>query len=77
MFVRRTEKKAGIARPSSKTSGSSGKLLSHLDILGNVAQFNALLNAKKHDAILASLPFFHSFVLLCDALRFFVLYIPY
>jgi acyl-[acyl-carrier-protein]-phospholipid O-acyltransferase/long-chain-fatty-acid--[acyl-carrier-protein] ligase len=47
------------------TSGSSGEpkgvVLSHHNILGNVSQFNALLNAKKDDAILASLPFFHSF----------------
>jgi acyl-[acyl-carrier-protein]-phospholipid O-acyltransferase/long-chain-fatty-acid--[acyl-carrier-protein] ligase len=47
------------------TSGSSGEpkgvILSHHNILGNVTQFNALLNAKKDDAILASLPFFHSF----------------
>lgn len=47
------------------TSGSSGEpkgvILSHHNILGNVSQFNVLLNAKKDDAILASLPFFHSF----------------
>src|SRR6185437_4256761 len=47
------------------TSGSSGDpkgvVLSHRNILGNVAQFNVLLDAKKDDAILASLPFFHSF----------------
>jgi acyl-[acyl-carrier-protein]-phospholipid O-acyltransferase/long-chain-fatty-acid--[acyl-carrier-protein] ligase len=47
------------------TSGSSGEpkgvVLSHRNILGNVSQFNVLLNAKKDDAILASLPFFHSF----------------
>ena len=47
------------------TSGSSGEpkgvVLSHHNILGNVSQFNVLLNAKKDDAILASLPFFHSF----------------
>ena len=47
------------------TSGSSGEpkgvVLSHHNILGNVAQFTALLNAKKDDGILASLPFFHSF----------------
>jgi acyl-[acyl-carrier-protein]-phospholipid O-acyltransferase/long-chain-fatty-acid--[acyl-carrier-protein] ligase len=47
------------------TSGSSGEpkgvILSHRNILGNVAQFNVLLDATKNDAILASLPFFHSF----------------
>ena len=47
------------------TSGSAGEpkgvILSHRNILGNVAQFNVLLNAKSDDAILASLPFFHSF----------------
>jgi acyl-[acyl-carrier-protein]-phospholipid O-acyltransferase/long-chain-fatty-acid--[acyl-carrier-protein] ligase len=47
------------------TSGSSGEpkgvVLSHRNILGNVAQFNVLLDAAKNDAILASLPFFHSF----------------
>jgi acyl-[acyl-carrier-protein]-phospholipid O-acyltransferase/long-chain-fatty-acid--[acyl-carrier-protein] ligase len=47
------------------TSGSSGEpkgvVLSHRNILSNVEQFNVLLNATKQDAILASLPFFHSF----------------
>ena len=47
------------------TSGSSGDpkgvVLSHRNILGNVSQFTVLLDAKKDDAILASLPFFHSF----------------
>ncbi len=47
------------------TSGSAGEpkgvILSHRNILGNVGQFNVLLNAKPDDAILASLPFFHSF----------------
>ncbi len=47
------------------TSGSAGDpkgvVLSHRNILGNVSQFNVLLNAQKDDAILASLPFFHSF----------------
>jgi acyl-[acyl-carrier-protein]-phospholipid O-acyltransferase/long-chain-fatty-acid--[acyl-carrier-protein] ligase len=47
------------------TSGSSGEpkgvVLSHRNLLGNVAQFNVLLDAKSDDAILASLPFFHSF----------------
>ncbi|MEY2498270.1 MAG: acyl-[acyl-carrier-protein]-phospholipid O-acyltransferase [Verrucomicrobiota bacterium] len=47
------------------TSGSSGQpkgvVLSHRNILGNVAQFSAMLDAKKDDVLLASLPFFHSF----------------
>ncbi|MEP6603599.1 MAG: AMP-binding protein, partial [Spartobacteria bacterium] len=47
------------------TSGSSGDpkgvVLSHRNLLGNVTQFTALLDAKPGDAILASLPFFHSF----------------
>jgi acyl-[acyl-carrier-protein]-phospholipid O-acyltransferase / long-chain-fatty-acid--[acyl-carrier-protein] ligase len=47
------------------TSGSSGEpkgvVLSHRNILGNVSQFTVLLDAKTDDAILASLPFFHSF----------------
>src|SRR5213595_2374242 len=47
------------------TSGSSGEpkgvVMSHRNIVGNVSQFSQLLDAKKEDAILASLPFFHSF----------------
>ena len=47
------------------TSGSSGEpkgvVLSHRNIVGNVSQFRELLDAKKNDAILAALPFFHSF----------------
>ena len=47
------------------TSGSSGKpkgvVLSHRNILGNVSQFSMMLDAKKDDVLLASLPFFHSF----------------
>jgi len=47
------------------TSGSTGEpkgvVLSHRNIVGNVSQFRELLDAKKNDAILASLPFFHSF----------------
>jgi acyl-[acyl-carrier-protein]-phospholipid O-acyltransferase/long-chain-fatty-acid--[acyl-carrier-protein] ligase len=47
------------------TSGSTGEpkgvVLSHRNIVGNVSQFRELLDAKKEDTILASLPFFHSF----------------
>jgi acyl-[acyl-carrier-protein]-phospholipid O-acyltransferase/long-chain-fatty-acid--[acyl-carrier-protein] ligase len=47
------------------TSGSSGKPkgvpLSHRNILANVSQFAVMLDAKKDDVMLASLPFFHSF----------------
>jgi acyl-[acyl-carrier-protein]-phospholipid O-acyltransferase/long-chain-fatty-acid--[acyl-carrier-protein] ligase len=47
------------------TSGSSGKpkgvALTHRNILGNVSQFGVMLDAKKDDVMLASLPFFHSF----------------
>ena len=47
------------------TSGSGGKpkgvALTHRNILANVSQFAVVLDAKKDDRILASLPFFHSF----------------
>ena len=47
------------------TSGSSGEpkgvVLSHRNIIGNVSQFSAMLDARKDDLILATLPFFHSF----------------
>jgi acyl-[acyl-carrier-protein]-phospholipid O-acyltransferase / long-chain-fatty-acid--[acyl-carrier-protein] ligase len=47
------------------TSGSSGDpkgvVLSHRNLVGNVAQFRIVLDATKEDLVLASLPFFHSF----------------
>jgi len=47
------------------TSGSSGEpkgvVLSHRNILGNVRQFGSMLNLRREDSIMASLPFFHSF----------------
>src|SRR5438046_2843491 len=47
------------------TSGSTGEpkgvVVSHRNVVGNVSQFRQLLDATKGDAILASLPFFHTF----------------
>jgi acyl-[acyl-carrier-protein]-phospholipid O-acyltransferase / long-chain-fatty-acid--[acyl-carrier-protein] ligase len=47
------------------TSGTTGEpkgaVMSHRNVLGNVSQFRELLDATKADAILASLPFFHTF----------------
>src|SRR5438094_8911257 len=47
------------------TSGTTGEpkgaVMSHRNVVGNVSQFRQLLDAKKNDAILASLPFFHTF----------------
>ena len=47
------------------TSGTTGEpkgaVMSHRNVVGNVSQFRQLLDAKRTDAILASLPFFHTF----------------
>src|SRR5215472_16126083 len=47
------------------TSGTTGEpkgaVMSHRNVMGNVSQFRELLDAMKTDAILASLPFFHTF----------------
>jgi acyl-[acyl-carrier-protein]-phospholipid O-acyltransferase/long-chain-fatty-acid--[acyl-carrier-protein] ligase len=36
-------------------------VISHRNVVGNVSQFRQLLDARETDAILASLPFFHTF----------------
>jgi acyl-[acyl-carrier-protein]-phospholipid O-acyltransferase/long-chain-fatty-acid--[acyl-carrier-protein] ligase len=47
------------------TSGTSGApkgvALTHRNLLGNVQQFAEMLNLDRTDAVLGSLPFFHSF----------------
>src|SRR5207248_1691879 len=52
---------ASVLFTSGSTGDPKGAVLSHRNIVGNVSQFRELLDARKEDAILASLPFFHSF----------------
>ena len=52
---------ASLLFTSGSTGDPKGAVLSHRNIVGNVSQFREMLDAKKDDAILASLPFFHSF----------------
>jgi acyl-[acyl-carrier-protein]-phospholipid O-acyltransferase / long-chain-fatty-acid--[acyl-carrier-protein] ligase len=52
----------GILLFTSGTTGEpKGVVVSHRNVVGNVSQFRELLDARKTDAILGSLPFFHTF----------------
>src|SRR5438477_533206 len=46
---------------SGTTGDPKGVVVSHRNVVGNVSQFRELLDARKTDAILGSLPFFHTF----------------
>src|SRR5437879_10925277 len=52
---------ASLLFTSGSTGDPKGVVLSHRNIVGNVSQFCELLDLKKSDGILASLPFFHIF----------------
>src|SRR5262249_58272470 len=52
---------AGWLFTSGTTGEPKGAVMSHRNVVGNISQFRELLDAKKTDAILASLPFFHTF----------------
>jgi acyl-[acyl-carrier-protein]-phospholipid O-acyltransferase/long-chain-fatty-acid--[acyl-carrier-protein] ligase len=66
LWLLKIPKKGGHAEAillftSGTTGEPKGAVMSHLNVVGNVFQFRQLLDAKKTDAILASLPFFHTF----------------
>src|SRR5580704_15164670 len=54
-------KEAVLLFTSGTTGEPKGVVISHRNVVGNVSQFRQLLDAKETDAILASLPFFHTF----------------
>ena len=54
-------KEAVLLFTSGTTGDPKGVVVSHRNVIGNVSQFRVLLDAKKTDAILGSLPFFHTF----------------
>jgi acyl-[acyl-carrier-protein]-phospholipid O-acyltransferase/long-chain-fatty-acid--[acyl-carrier-protein] ligase len=54
-------KEAVLLFTSGTTGEPKGVVISHRNVIGNVSQFRQLLDARDTDAILASLPFFHTF----------------
>src|SRR5881409_4126382 len=54
-------KEAVLLFTSGTTGEPKGVVVSHRNIVGNLSQFRQLLDARKTDAILGSLPFFHTF----------------
>src|SRR5438045_333480 len=52
---------AGLLFSSGSSGEPKGVILSHHNVIGNVAQFTVMLDAAPEDSLLASLPFFHSF----------------
>src|SRR5205809_2021692 len=54
-------KEAVLLFTSGTTGEPKGVVVSHRNVVGNVSQFRELLDARKTDAILGSLPFFHTF----------------
>ena len=55
------QKEAAVLFTSGSAGEPKGVVLSHRNLLGNVSQFGEMLNFRRSDALLASLPFFHSF----------------
>src|SRR5437868_2347120 len=54
-------KEAVLLFTSGTTGEPKGVVVSHRNVVGNVSQFRQLLDARETDAVLASLPFFHTF----------------
>src|SRR5437773_1462199 len=54
-------REAALLFTSGTTGDPKGVVVSHRNVVGNVSQFRELLDARKTDAILGSLPFFHTF----------------
>src|SRR5205807_9221696 len=52
---------AALLFTSGTTGDPKGVVVSHRNVVGNVSQFRQLLDARKTDAILGSLPFFDTF----------------